>query len=249
MTAITIGIPVGPYRHHKRFLREAYESARAADPDCILIVDDMADVTPGDLGRPDDRWISAKVGPNLTGYSTLFNAPRTRRFLLPWRTGVAGAFNACVGASPFEYVLMLGADDELFPNAVEQARLAIDGCKAHYGVDPGGVYWSLPIVYGDTGEEQSAACNAAVVSKTLWRLTGGFPPEAGSGAPDAALLSILIATKGEAGQIIGVGTSPLYRYRRHADTDTGTRGPWQGVILQTRDLLSQLWKPEPRWGR
>jgi len=49
---------------------------------------------------------------------------------------------------------------------------------------------------------------------------------------------IVPVTKGE----------PLYRYRTHPETDTARRGPWQRVILETRNLVTDLWE-RPTWGR
>ena len=61
----------------------------------------------------------------------------------------------------------------------------------------------MTVVYND-GEVQEAACNAAMVTQGLWRLTGGFPPETAVGAPDAALVSIMLANSPRAGEFVRI---------------------------------------------
>jgi hypothetical protein len=98
--------------------------------------------------------------------------------------------------------------------------------------------------YSDTGETQELACNAAMVTKSLWRRTGGFPIQSASGAPDAALLSIIIGNYPRAGRHWPVADGkPLYNYRRHVEADTASKASWQRVILETRDLVTREWVP------
>lgn len=253
---VTIAIPVGPYPHHKRWLREAYRSAVAAQPTAILIVDDMAGVQPyADLGEA-GYFASSPLGESLEPMHLAGPAGTVRpyqpdeagvfRYRLPWLSGVAAAFNACVAMAPTDWVLMLGADDTVEPNVLDVWA----ECVARLGEEKASLtYWGLPVRYMASGHEQSLPCNAAIVHKRLWRHTGGFPPETGSGAPDCALLSIMIGNDPAAGLIRMVGDRPLYNYREGTNTDTARRGPWQGAILATRDLLTQLWTPVQPWGR
>jgi len=158
----------------------------------------------------------------------------------PWRLGVGAAFNAGVALAANELVFMLGADDRLLDGCLEQCVRSYEQNKRD------GYYW-VGVAYSDGRPDQFEPCNAAMVTKGLWRATGGFPPETGSGAPDCALISVLMRHMPKA--LICVNhTEPLYWYRWHPDTDTASRAPWQGVILETRDKLAELWRP-PRWGR
>jgi len=160
----------------------------------------------------------------------------------PWRVGVACAFNFCVALAKNELVFMLSDDDILYPTCLER-------CLATYErvgrID--GFYWA-GVRYSDDREDQFFPFNGAMTTKGFWRMTGGFPPESGSGAPDAAFLSILMVN-GMFDRVQCIDTKePQYWYRVHENTDTGARGPWQGVILETRHLLTHSWKP-PEWGR
>jgi len=160
----------------------------------------------------------------------------------PWRLGIPHAFNFGVALAPTEWVAMLGADDTMEPDAIERALHYIRQDDPHVQAN---TYYGFPVRYMDTGEEQSVPCGEAVVSKTLWKRTGGFPVESASGACDAAFLSSI--WNSDEFKITMLGARPLVNYRRHADTDTASRGNWQGVILETRNLLTPLRKPE--WGR
>lgn len=158
----------------------------------------------------------------------------------PWLLGVGAAFNMGVALAKTELVFMLGSDDTLDPKCLEQCA------KTYEKNDRADAYYWTSLHYMD-GEDQTLPCNAAMVTKGFWRKTGGFPPETGSGAPDAALISMLMTKM--PGSLVGVSHGhPLYNYRRHQGTDTASRGPWQSVILSTRDILSATWQ-EPNWGR
>ncbi len=158
----------------------------------------------------------------------------------PWRLGVAHAFNFGVALAKTELVIMLGADDTLEPTAVERALEAWDT----HGID---AYYYFGVRYMDTGEEQTLPCGEAMVSKGLWRKTGGFPVESEVGACDAAFISILMVHHPELLVPIAKG-APLVNYRRHEDTDTASRGDWQGPILMSRHILTKNWT-KPNWGR
>ena len=159
----------------------------------------------------------------------------------PWRVGVAAAFNFGVALARGSLVFLLGSDDTLDPLCLEKC---LDQWKRSYGADA--YYWT-GVRYLDTGELQALPCNAAMVTKEFWRRTGGFPVETGVGAPDAALISILMVH--DPHSLIPVaGGEPIYNYRRHGETDTAGRGPWQGAILPARSILTENWK-RPEWGR
>jgi glycosyltransferase involved in cell wall biosynthesis len=222
MSGITVVIPVGPAPHHQQWLHECLDSMRAQtrQPNEVLLIDDMADLSP-ELVRHDAGW---------------------RVWRSPWRLDVPNAFNVGVGLARNDLVFMVGADDWLEPNCLE---LCITAWEKNKNRD---AYYYVGVRYTDGREDQTVPCNGAMVTKGLWRMTGGFPPESASGACDAALISILM--KHHPRLLIPVADGvPLYNYRVHTESDTGVRGgSWQGVILPTRDILTRTWV-QPHWGR
>ena len=234
MSGISVVVPVGPEQHHRRYLEECLSSIsrQTRPPHDVVIVDDMA-------GMP------ARLDPS-NGYPV-------RTWMAPWRLGVAAAFNCGVALADQELVLMVGADDWLEPECLEACLEAFQQQKEDLLC-----YYHLSVRYhAEEGFEiprdladgvQTLPCNAAMVSKHLWANTGGFPPETGSGAPDAALISIMMV-HAAAGKLIPVAEGrPLYNVRINEGQDTFGRAPWQNVIIPTRNILTQLWKA-PEWGR
>lgn len=221
---ITVVIPVGPLPEHKQWLVQALESValQTYPPDQILLIDDMAGLPPN-IAYPSmipiDIWRS------------------------PWRLGVGHAFNFGVALSTNDLVFMMGADDLLHPQCLEQ-------CVKAYQDDDGdqslGYYW-VGVQYLATGVGQQLPCNAAMVSKQLWRRSGGFPVESVT-APDAAFVSMSMVHPQVARMVAVNKDIPLYYYRDHPHTDTHLHGPWYEVIIKTRDLLTRNWQ-SPEWGR
>lgn len=150
--------------------------------------------------------------------------------------------NFGVSLAPTEYVLMMSADDRLAPNCAEVVQAHIE--KAQYTLR---TYYGLVLEYMDTGEQQNLACGAAVVSKTLWKNTGGFVPESAIGAPDAAFLSSIWKSTEFRIEMIGDGV-PLYFYRRHGESETSSRGEWWNLIEPSRDIITRTFS-KPKWGR
>ena len=219
---VTVLIPVGPNESHKRWLDEAIVSAldQTYRADEILLIDDMAGLNEMDYPGIVRVWES------------------------PWLLGVAHAFNFGVALAKNELVFMLGSDDWLEPQCIE-ACVKVYNKLPH----PDKAFLFVGVRYTDDREdkEQFIPCNAAMVTKSLWKQNGGFPIESSSGAPDAALISIMMKNP-EAGEYIGVeyGRRSLYNYRVHPETDTAKRQPWQGVILNTRDIVTGTWE-KPEW--
>lgn len=223
---MTVVLPVGPEPHHEQWLGEALMSIanQTTLPTEVLIVND----------HPTRQLMLHSIVYPITEYRP------------PWRLGVAHAFNAGVALAPTECVFMMGADDTLEPDCLQECYNEWMQRKGEFDSVPG--YFAVSIKYMDTGEVQTLPCHAAMVTKSLWRVTGGLPTEAASGASDAALLSIMIGNYPKAGRIYKVkeGT-PLYNYRRHDNTDTAARGgAWQGVIVDTRNIVTEQWQP-PTW--
>lgn len=226
MADVTVAIPVGPRASACTWLPEAIASVRNqvgyGDAE-ILLIDDMH-------GTEHD-------GCALGFFKRAGDVPV---WSSPWRLGVAHAFNFGVALAKTELVIMLGADDTLEPEAVQRALEA----WSNVGVD---AYYYFGVRYMDTGETQTVPCGEAMVSKGLWRKTGGFPVESEVGACDAALISIMLVHMPELLIPIADG-APLVNYRRHEDTDTASRGAWQGPIIESRNILTQQFRT-PQWGR
>lgn len=222
---ITVAIPVGPYPSNQRWLGECLDSVEAQTerPDEILLIDDMAGL---DTRKP--LLIDGKFHSGI-------NIWRAQ-----WRLGVGTAFNMGVAVARNDCVFMLGSDDRMLPTCLAECRKAYEREKEADG------YYYVGVRYLDDREDQNVPCNEAMVTKGLWRETGGFWPESSVGACDAALISTMMIHMPD--KIIRVGENPLVEYRPHADTDTAGRGAWQGPILAVRDLLTTQWK-KPEWGR
>lgn len=227
---ISVVIPVGPKKEHANWLDECLASieAQTRKPNEVVFIDDMADI-------PFNIW---------HGFDVRNSHISVVKWDSPWHLGVAHAFNMGVGLATKNCVLLLGADDTLEPDCIEQCLMKYQESDPFHREG----YYYLGVRYMDTGEEQSLPCGAAMVTKGLWRRNGGFPVETAVGASDAALISVMMVHR-EAGRLIPVNDEkPLYNYRRHQWTDTSTKGPWQGVILETRGILTSTWTP-PDWRR
>lgn len=150
----------------------------------------------------------------------------------PWRSGVAHAFNYGVALAKNDLVLMLGSDDQLMPDAIAACWSTWQQIGDAHG------YYYLPVQYDD-GRLQHVPCNAAMVHKELWKLTGGFPIEGSVGACDTLLINKMQVANGRLGTLYPVGNEghPLYWYRAHAETDTNTRRKWHGVVAVIRNML------------
>lgn len=216
---ITVVIPVGPYPANTRWLQEALDSVKGQThkPDEILFIDDMADLS------------DIYLGPGCTVWRS------------PWRLGVAHAFNFGVALAKNELVFLMGSDDVLEPNCLEEC------IKTWNSNNKADAYYFTGIRYMDNSEEQNLPCGYAMVTKEFWRKTGGFPIESAVGAPDAAFVSICMVHHKNSLVCVADG-APVVNYRRHNESDTAGKAPWQGAILQTRDVLTQTWK-KPDWPR
>ncbi|KKM71392.1 hypothetical protein LCGC14_1431150, partial [marine sediment metagenome] len=167
MHPITVVVPVGPNPAYREYLKECLDSIRAQT------------VPAGEILVIDDQanLTQEDVGQDVTLWKT------------PWLAGVAHAFNFGVALAQHDLVFMLGSDDVLLPGCLADCIATWEAHRDHLG------YYYVDLVYQD-GRQQSLACNAAMVTKTLWRHNGGFPVESAVGAPDTVLISIMLAAKG-----------------------------------------------------
>ncbi len=231
---VTVVIPVGPEPQHQRWLSEAIQSVidQTHLVDEILLIDDMADVMRGSV-----KFINGMA--TVDGNDD--SIPELNIWESPWRLGVAHAFNFGVALARNELVFMLGSDDWLEPECIAEC---VKRWEENHRKD---AYYYVGVHYTDGREDQTVPCGEAMVTKGLWKATGGFPLETTSGACDAGFMSILVTHMQKMLVAVADG-KPLCNYRVHQETDTAGRGNWQGIILETRNRITLDWKP-PAWGR
>ena len=232
---ITVTIPVGPEPQHRQWLDDCLGSigAQTRLPDEVLLIDDMAGL-PAELGHtypfPVRIWRS------------------------PWLLGTTSAFNFGVALAEYDLVLMLGSDDLLAPACVES-------CLAQYNASgQQDAYYYLPFMYGFRGVEgykdadkpSTEITNNAMVTKGLWKKTGGFPLVAAMGPCDYIMGAVL---KKSGFPYILVASIPtrretLYWFRIHDKSQTRKRldecPGWPPDLV--RDLVEASWRT-PQWGR
>lgn len=213
---ISVVIPVGPYSFYKDFTKEAVQSVREQT------------VQPTEILLIDDM---AGIGQS--------DYPDCNIWRAPWNLGVPCAANIGVSLAKNENVLFLACDDKLFPNAVECLQKQYLKTK-----DPLGYYW-LDLEYS-TGERQALPAGHAMVSKTLWRETGGFPVQSAIGACDHIFVNMLMIKF--PGHIHHVEGGILYWNRDHPGRDGRNRTVDYSVIESVRDSFVKVWK-KPEWGR
>lgn len=221
MTGTTVCIPVGPSQANRQWLDEAVESVHTQTytPDELLLIDDGAGIVHGGYGP----WVSV--------------------WRCPWRTGISHAFNYGVALAQHECVFMLGSDDTLEPTCLERCL------EAYERMDRRDAYYSVAVRYMDDGVVQTSPCNAAMVTKGFWKMTGGFPIESSVGCGDSMLLSICLAHQlpvYEVGYVLGEQDDhiiPLYNYRRHDGTWTASLSHRQDIIHRVRDEVTRDWTP------
>lgn len=219
---ITVVIPVGPKAHHQKWLGQAIDSVmpQLRNDDELFLVDDMAD-----LNIHQDKRI------------TIWRAP--------WLMGCAAGWNTGISLARNKLCLMMAADDWLEPTCIEallaewRRQTNVTGyysLTVRYVAEPGASFSWSPI--------QDLPCNAAMVHKELWWHTGGFPPCAGVGAPDALLISVLLKYGDAAGRLINVSKgTPLYNVRVHPDQETSVGGGYWDDIISIRNKYTANWRP------
>lgn len=218
---ITIAIPVGPADHHRRWLFEALESiaAQTLGASEVVLIND---------GRiPIDSGTAAM-------YACYRECGNVNIIDTPWRVGVASAFNFGVALAQNDLVVMLGSDDRLLPDCLKQCWYAWQTHKDTLG------YYYLGVEYASNGSIQNLPCNAAMVHKDLWELTGGFPPESAIGMCDHFITGLIQLGNGRFGRQYSVYDTcqeAQYWYRDHEETDSAQRrGDWHNLAMAARNL-------------
>lgn len=230
---ITVAIPVGPDAHYRQWLDECLASVanQTRLPDEVLLIDDMA-------GLDEDLYHS--------------DAYPVRVWRSPWLLGPPHAFNFGVALAEHDLVLMLGADDLLEPACVES-------CLAQYEASGRqDAYYYLPFAYGFRGMEghededrpSTEFTNMAMVTKGLWRKTGGFPIVSALGPCDYIMGAVLQKSGSPHILVAPLQGQTLYWFRIHEMNQTQIRlreyPGWPPEMV--RQLCEASWKP-PQWGR
>lgn len=218
---ITVVIPLGPKPHHREYLSEMLTSIAQQKfaPDEVIVVND---------GGP-------SVLPQIVDMGTTIHAWEYQQ---PWNVGMVACWNCGVGLARNELVLLVGADDKLYGDCIDECYKSWQREQEPLG------YYYLGVKYSD-GREQNTACNAAMVTKALWRHTGGFPPQTAVGAPDHIFLSMLLCASRDgrtSAKILRVCDDMLYWYRVGERTET-TRNIWP-AITAVMDYLHVNWQPQ-----
>jgi len=234
-TKVSVVIPVGPESHHQRWLKECLASVRAQthSADEILLIDDMAGLVQMETYSADDPLRECRV------------------WCSPWRLGVGIASNFGVALAKNDLVYILNSDDWMEPECLA-------ACVEEYERrrDPLGYYYVTVRFVSEDGYKPSYIPDSLVmdlpggsvlVTKQLWKHTGGFPMDAG-GAAEPAFISILLGNSG-AGTLYPVrqGTI-LHNIRVHPEQESAKRQGWLSVMSAARHLLTLEWK-QPNWGR
>ncbi len=239
---ITVTIPVGPDPAYLDYLPECVASivAQTRRPDEVLIIDDQAHLHQrGHATRAAER---VPLGGVNESDAMWWEDIRWRLWETPWLSGVAHSFNFGVALALNDLVIQLGSDDVLKPWAIEDCLATWERFQ-----NPLGYYWMD--VEKSTGETQALPCHAAMVHKDLWRKTGGWPVHSAVGAPDHIFISMMMAQKGAAGDLIQVRSAkPPYWYRVHDHTWTSANKAYYGAVALVRDQFTLGWK-EPTWTR
>lgn len=241
--SISVVIPVGPFKSNTEWLQECLDSlaVQTMAPDEVVLIDDGANLLALEWLKawPSEYSQWSRGSCDYLDREPLYTTSSV--YTMPWRTGISHAFNYGVMLADTECVFMLGSDDTLEPTCLEACWEAYNNNQQKDG------YYSVPIRYLDTGEVQTAPCNAAMVTKGFWRMSGGFPIETAIGIGDSTLLSICLAHHLPVywvGEDVGQPETPLYNYRRHPDIHTYKLGPWWGIADQIRSKCTELWNKE-----
>jgi glycosyltransferase involved in cell wall biosynthesis len=223
MEKVTVLIPVGP-NYNKGWLKEAFDSVlqQSYAVNEILLIDDGANLSnTDDFGYPFTPGSHLKNTP-YRGIGEWHNEELNIDYYIyfnPCNLGFTASFNIGMALAHNNLVVYLAADDRLMPTAIERA---VQTYLENNRKDA----WYAFAYETSKGNSSSIPCNAAMITKNLWEMIGGYPPAAFVG-PDAAILSCLMAHASD--RIIRVDEGiPLYWIREHEDQETKTH-TWEYV--------------------
>src|SRR5574337_184899 len=161
MLDITVVVPVGPQTAYRQFLLECLDSIYAQAE------------PPREIIIINDM---ADLKPSETPGCTVYKND--------WLLGCADSWNRGVALSKTDAVFLMGSDDKLLPGCLIE-------CWKVYQEQQNRPAWYNVTCQIQDGSIQWLPNNAAMITKKLWNLTGGFPPSSFA-APDALLLSIMM---------------------------------------------------------
>jgi len=254
MEPITVVIPVGPDPVYLEWLPECIDSvlSQTKPPGEILIINDSAHgfhllnrymyININELFEfkysDEFKWLGSEsvTGKETWSWQSNKEAPETyiSYWVSPWNVGVADAFNFGVSMAMHPLVFMLGSDDKMLPTCLEECIKAYDKHKIEG--------WYNVTIETSSGEQMWIPNNTAMVTKELWKWTGGFGPSAFAG-PDAWLLSILMKHAPERIIQVQQGT-PLCWLREHDHQDTKkTAWVFGDEMVSIRNKETERWKP------
>lgn len=218
---ITVVVPVGPHHMYKKWLNSCLFSIerQSVPANQVIIVDDMANL-------------------NSRDYQS-YNVP-LRITKNPWLLGPYASWNIGVALSQTNMVLLMGSDDMIYEDCIERVQ------KTYRKVGDVAGFYNLTCDIGQSHEKSTALNNAAVVTKNLWRLTGGFPLTANLGGGDALLISIMMVHMPEHLHQVDEGEA-TYWVREHEFQDTRKfAGTFPQQIVEVRDVETRRWE-KPIW--
>ncbi len=220
---ISIVVPVGPYPRHREHLPEFVKSVeeQTAIPSEVVFIDDG-----GGLIAGTERLVPPAV---LT--------TQTRLVRNRWNLGIANSFNVGVGSTNYDLVILACADDRLLPRCVELCWAAYQREREMLG------YYFFGLRYRSTGQEQNCANGSCMVTRELWRYTGGFFTKTG-GADDHVFISALLGSRNRGmnkARLIQVSDEIIYEYNDASNGGTSTN-VWP-AIEALRDLYTETWVP------
>ena len=145
-------------------------------------------------------------------------------------------WNAGVFYSESNCAFLMGSDDTLMPTCLEECVKAYEDIGDERG------YYNVTIEDSD-GDVHTITNNAAMVTRELWKHTGGFPITGTIGAPDSILISIMIAHLSKHFHQVAEGT-PLYFNRIHDRQVTKLQsGFFHAELFGIRDKETARWEP------
>lgn len=223
---IAVIVPVGPRDYHREYLPEFVRSVeqQTMTPAEVVFIDDG-----GGLLEGTSRLEAPTVGTCKT------HIIRNR-----WNLGVAASMNVGIGSTSYDLAIMACADDMLLPRCVELCWKAWEREKNPLG------YYFFGLRYSGTGEEQNTPCGAAMVTRELWRRSGGFPPQCAVGAADHIFLhGMLLASRNDRLDVkfLRVSDEIVYWYRRHTTANSETSRNCWPAIEAVKDWYGSKWQP------
>lgn len=225
---ITVVVPIGPNSVYLNWVPSCLYSImqQTVKPEEIILISDMAPI--GQKQIDDYRKLAED-----------YNVPVRLRYN-DWLLGPYASWNIGVAVSKTNMVLLMGSDDMLYDDCLEETTAAY-----HRIGDVAGFY-NLACEIGHGGEQSNAYNNAAVVTRNLWNLTGGFPLTANLGGGDAMLISIMMVHLSEHLHQVNED-KPLYWVRVHEHQDTRRfAGTFHQQVIDVRNIETERWE-RPTW--